>query len=168
VWQDWIQLPKYNWTTEFYSWSTCFKASEINLLILLFCFKCMPNCSFLGIWWHLMSCLMCNVLPECEMWGSDISIMTTAYCIMGCDAMYLCEVDDSGLEDFMFCWPCISIYACNETNLMHYFCSVYSITIPLHVSGLLVAHHQEVTICCMYTLLHPDDGQLASLEHIKV
>jgi hypothetical protein len=34
----------------------------------------------------------------------------------------------------------ISIYAaCNETNLMHCLSSVYSVTIPLHVSGLLVA-----------------------------
>jgi hypothetical protein len=49
---------------------------------------------------------------------------------------------------FMFCWPCISIYACNEINLMHYLSSVYSVTIPLHVSCLLVAHHKEVT---MYT-----------------
>jgi hypothetical protein len=48
--------------------------------------------------------------------------------------------------NFMWCWPCISIYACNETNLMHYLSSVYSVTIPLHVSGLLVAHHQEVTM----------------------
>jgi hypothetical protein len=38
------------------------------------------------------------------------------------------------------------LYACNETNLMHYLCSVYSVTIPLHVSGLLVAHHQEVVV----------------------
>jgi hypothetical protein len=37
-------------------------------------------------------------------------------------------------------------YACNETNLMHYLSSVYSVTIPLDVSGLLVAHHQEVTM----------------------
>jgi hypothetical protein len=36
--------------------------------------------------------------------------------------------------------------ACNETNLTHYLLSVYSVTIPLHVSGLLVAHHQEVTM----------------------
>jgi hypothetical protein len=47
---------------------------------------------------------------------------------------------------FMFCWSCISIYAGNETNLMHYLSSVYSVTIPLKVSGLLVAHHQEVTM----------------------
>jgi hypothetical protein len=46
----------------------------------------------------------------------------------------------------MFCWFCISIYACNETNLMHYIPSVYSVTIPLHVSDLLIAHYQEVTI----------------------
>jgi hypothetical protein len=53
---------------------------------------------------------------------------------------------------------------------MHYLSSVYSVTIPLHVSGLLVAHHQEVwarrqqlrrttrTNCHIYTLLPPDDG----------
>jgi hypothetical protein len=46
----------------------------------------------------------------------------------------------------MLCWPCISISACNETNLMHYLSSVYSVTIPLHVLGLLVAHHQEVAM----------------------
>jgi hypothetical protein len=48
-------------------------------------------------------------------------------------------------RNFMFCWLCISICTCNETNLMHYLPSVYSVTILLHVSGLLVAHHQEVT-----------------------
>jgi hypothetical protein len=46
---------------------------------------------------------------------------------------------------------CIIMYttchtACNETNLMHCLSSVYSVTIPLHVLGLLVAHHQEVTM----------------------
>jgi hypothetical protein len=41
---------------------------------------------------------------------------------------------------------CISMDACNETNLMHYLSSVYLVTIPLHVSGLLVAYHQEVTM----------------------
>jgi hypothetical protein len=35
------------------------------------------------------------------------------------------------------------LFACNETNLMQYLSSVYSVTISLHVSGLLVAHHQE-------------------------
>jgi hypothetical protein len=42
---------------------------------------------------------------------------------------------------------------CNETNLMHYLSSFYSITLPLPVSGLLVAHHQEVImyICNNYS-----------------
>jgi hypothetical protein len=31
----------------------------------------------------------------------------------------------------------------NETNLMHYLPSVYSVTILLHVLGLLVAHQQN-------------------------
>jgi hypothetical protein len=59
-------------------------------------------------------------------------------------------------QNVMCCWPCISIYGCNETNLMHYLSSVYSVTIPLNVSGLLVAHHQKVTmhICKKRYLLY--------------
>jgi hypothetical protein len=38
------------------------------------------------------------------------------------------------------------VYASHGTNLMHYVPSVYSDTVPLHVSGWLIAHHQEVTI----------------------
>jgi hypothetical protein len=39
---------------------------------------------------------------------------------------------------------------------MHYVPSVYSVTIPLHVSGLVVAHHQEVTmyICNKWYVLY--------------
>jgi hypothetical protein len=33
-------------------------------------------------------------------------------------------------------------YACNETKLMHYLSLVSSVTVSLHVSGLLVAHHK--------------------------
>jgi hypothetical protein len=75
---------------------------------------------------------------------------------------------------------------------MHCLSSVYSVTIPVHVLGLLVAHCQEVRVyicdswyvlyvlvdcrcacptytnCCMYTLLRPDDGLLASLKHVEV
>jgi hypothetical protein len=106
-----------------------------------------------------------------------------------------------------------SRYVCNETNLMHYVPSAYSVTIFLHVSDLLVAHHQEatmyvcnkwyvlyvlvdcqwawpvehnitssiqarsadsqlkhktLTICCIYTLLPLDDGQITSLKHVEV
>ena len=32
---------------------------------------------------------------------------------------------------------------------MHYLSSVYFVNQPLHVSGIFVAHHQEV--CCIYT-----------------
>jgi hypothetical protein len=46
--------------------------------------------------------------------------------------------------------------SCNETNLMHYLSSVYSLTILLHVSGLIVARHQEVTmyICDNWYVLY--------------
>ena len=36
-----------------------------------------------------------------------------------------------------------------KTNLMHYLSSVYFINQPVHVSGIFVAHHQEVY--CIYT-----------------
>jgi hypothetical protein len=44
----------------------------------------------------------------------------------------------------------------NETNLMHNLPPVYSVTIPPHVSSLLVAHHQEVTmyICDNWYVLY--------------
>jgi hypothetical protein len=74
------------------------------------------------------------------------------------------------VPSFMFCWPCISIYACNETNLMHYLSSVYSVTIPLHVSGLLVAHHQEVKmyICNKWYVLYVlVDSQLPADSQLK-
>jgi hypothetical protein len=87
--------------------------------------------------------------------------------------------------------------ACNETNLTHYLSSVYLVTIPLHVSGLLVAHHQEVTMyvrhnwyvlyvlvdfrrayrqstntyntyCRICTVLPPDDGLLSNPKHVEV
>jgi hypothetical protein len=78
------------------------------------------------------------------------------------------------------------LYALNETNLMNYLSSVYSVTIPLHVSGWLVAHLKEVTmyICdnwyvlyvlvdcrwdwlSYHRLLPPDVGQLATPKHIE-
>jgi hypothetical protein len=64
------------------------------------------------------------------------------------------------LLNFLWFWQCISIYACNEINLMHHLSSVYSVTILLHVLGLLVHQHQEVTmyICdnwyVLYVLFH--------------
>jgi hypothetical protein len=53
-------------------------------------------------------------------------------------------------------WRIPRIIACNETNLMHCLSSVYSVTAPLHVSGLLVVHHQEVTmyICGNWYVLY--------------
>jgi hypothetical protein len=49
---------------------------------------------------------------------------------------------------------------------MHYLSSVYSVTIPLHVSGLLVAHHQEVTmyICDSWYVLYVLADSLESVQ----
>ena len=48
-----------------------------------------------------------------------------------------------------------------KTNLMHYLSAVYFVNQPLHVSGIFVAHHQEVycigtTVgtCCVYRVFH--------------
>jgi hypothetical protein len=40
--------------------------------------------------------------------------------------------------------------------MMHYLSSVYSVTIPLHVSGLLVANHLEVAmyVCDSWYVLY--------------
>jgi hypothetical protein len=35
------------------------------------------------------------------------------------------------------------MYACNETNLMHYLSSVYSVTVSLYASGLLMMDNQQ-------------------------
>jgi hypothetical protein len=69
---------------------------------------------------------------------------------------HLCTISVSLFVFFYVLLTCISIYACNETNLMHYLSSVYSVTTPLHVSSLLVANHQEVTmyICDSWYMLY--------------
>jgi hypothetical protein len=61
-------------------------------------------------------------------------------------------------QNFIFCWLCISIHTrtCNETNLMNYLSSVYSLTTPANGSGLLVAHHQEVMYIYIYTRTSDD------------
>jgi hypothetical protein len=47
----------------------------------------------------------------------------------------------------------ISSFICNEINLMHHLSSVYSVTIPLHVSGSM-AHQQLFKTYNTYQLLH--------------
>jgi hypothetical protein len=63
---------------------------------------------------------------------------------------YVLYITPQKSEDLMY----ILIYhrTCNETNLMHCVSSVYSVTIPLHVSGLLSAHHLKVTMCICATI----------------
>ena len=41
-----------------------------------------------------------------------------------------------------------------KTNLMHYLSSVYFVSQPLHVSGVFVAHHQEVYCIYIYIYIH--------------
>jgi hypothetical protein len=62
------------------------------------------------------------------------------------------------------------LHACDETNLMHYLFSVYSVTTPLHVSGLLVANNQEITmyICDSCYVLYWKEDCLKLLEYLHV
>jgi hypothetical protein len=60
--------------------------------------------------------------------------------------------------------PSNLFYTCNETNPMHYLSSVYSVTVPLYVSGLLVVHHQGVAmyICNKWYVLYVTSGSADS------
>ena len=53
-----------------------------------------------------------------------------------------------------------------KTNLIHYLSSVYFVNQPLRVSGIFVAHHQEVYYIYIYSnwyvLTRPTDSQLKS------
>jgi hypothetical protein len=51
---------------------------------------------------------------------------------------FLCSVDHASRYIYVI-----------KTNLMQYLSSVYFVNQPLHVSGIFVAHHQEVY--CLYT-----------------
>ena len=62
---------------------------------------------------------------------------------------------------FMFCWPriLILVHPCNENQPDALLSTVYFVNQPLHVSGIFVAHHQEVyciyttiLMCCIYTV----------------
>jgi hypothetical protein len=52
---------------------------------------------------------------------------------------------------------------------MRYLFSVYSVTLPLHVSGLLVAHHQEVTmyICNKWYVLYVLVDYQSAVQHVS-
>jgi hypothetical protein len=45
----------------------------------------------------------------------------------------------------------IKMFSVIKTNLMHYLSSVYFVNQSLHVSGIFVAHHQE--LYCIYTAI---------------
>jgi hypothetical protein len=42
----------------------------------------------------------------------------------------------------MFCWPCITVYQYNETNMMHFWFNLLRIK-GLYMFRALLAHHQE-------------------------
>jgi hypothetical protein len=57
------------------------------------------------------------------------------------------KIGGSISKNFMFCWLCISKYACNETNLRHSVSSVYWVTIPLHVLGFVFVLQSTEAYC---------------------
>jgi len=84
--------------------------------------------------------------------------------------------------NFMFCWPYISIYSCKENQLDALLSSVYFVNQPLHVSGVFIAHHQEVhfiyttnatycafqlTVCCPGCVPTTQDNSQSTEKHSK-
>jgi hypothetical protein len=49
------------------------------------------------------------------------------------------------LGDLMFCWPCIIVYQCNKTNVMHFSFSLLRIKGPVHVSSITCSSLGGVT-----------------------
>jgi hypothetical protein len=76
----------------------------------------------------------------------------------------LCSVDRTS--------RCICV---TKTNLMHYLSSVYFVNQPLYVSGIFVAHHQEVYYIYRYNTyqllyiysISPDDGLQICSKHVE-
>jgi hypothetical protein len=64
------------------------------------------------------------------------------------------------LSFFTVCWPCISTYACNETNLMHYLSSVHSVTIPLKINSASSRFHYTHISRCTVNMLRYSDNKL--------
>ena len=69
----------------------------------------------------------------------------------------------------------VGLICVTKTNFMHNLSSVYFLNQLLHVSGILVTHHQEVH--CVYTTnwyvlyirsLPPDDGLQICPKHVVV
>jgi len=61
---------------------------------------------------------------------------------------------NTNIENCSFCaimQQVVVIYRRTKTNMMHCLFSVYFVNQPLHVSGIFVAHHQEVH--CIYTTI---------------
>ena len=53
-------------------------------------------------------------------------------------------------REFFFCCPASRCIRVMKTNSMHNLFPVYFVSQPLHVSGIFVAHHQEVYCLCIY------------------
>jgi hypothetical protein len=102
---------------------------------------------------------------------TEVRVPPTALCcsnrlviILGktCDLMSLIIADTANHSHYTgsVFYVLLARYICvMKTNLMHYLSSVYFFNQPLHVSGISVAHHQEVycmyttfTNCCIYTV----------------
>jgi hypothetical protein len=68
----------------------------------------------------------------------------------------------SSMHDFLllFCWPCILIIFVMKTKQMHCLSLIYFVSQPLHVSGIFIAHHQEVFTVLVYV------QQLVRVVHI--
>jgi hypothetical protein len=81
-----------------------------------------------------------NFLLQCLLTGEGMKNSTVFLYMV---VYILCFVDSA------YRYICVM-----KTNLMHYLSSVYFVNKPLHVSGLFIAHHQEVYCVCVCVCIY--------------
>jgi hypothetical protein len=99
---------------------------------------------------------------NCASWASHPQKSATLRPQMGGEAtksvrdMWWHWREEKKIPFLMFCWPCVSIRTCNETNM----------TVGGPADSRL--RYTARVNCRIYTLLLRDDGQLASPKHVEV
>jgi hypothetical protein len=98
---------------------------------------------------HLQSVHVNHCCGDCDNHTQHCTCQTTATTQLDLKAKYI-TCHPYTHTTFLYN---ISSIKCSETNLMHHLSSVYSVTIPLHVSGWMT-HRQLIKTYSVYRLSH--------------
>jgi hypothetical protein len=104
----------------------------------------------LVIIWYLFACFGKTLKITCMRFSVCFSLKLSLstdriFCLYQCHSKCIMYFKIS-LHSTITIW---SLFRVMKTNLLQYLSSVYFANQPLHVSGIFVAHHQEVH--CIYT-----------------